>query len=940
MTYRPAILICTMLIASIAFSIGAEKDIEANVESDILHTQDMVLTDAREAAGWSLSAGGFEDENLRGYDVAPDGSLFIVGTFTSSMMYGDSGMQAVGMQYDEDFFIGKISSSGDWEWMISGGSEGADNANDISVDPRDGSAYVTGAYCLGTAGNSCSMQLGSLAELGKNSDEDEGNGWIGRISSDGNWQWAKRFGTNMDDQGLSVVNDGNGTIYHSGLFLNMITIGSDTLPGTDAYSIFMAKMDDSGAWEWAKAGVGPVGIEPFGGACIDSQGQPWFAGTFTDNAMFDETILISMGAADAYLVRLNTTGEFDILLSAGGVGDDWGYGCAVDESDGAIIVGNFEGNMSAGDMNVSSNGWLDAFIASADSEGVWQSISSFGGSGYEIARSVSITPNGERIVVGSMSGTVNVGEHTLTSNGNSDAMVISMNANDSVNWALNVGGTGEEVANGVMIGGGSPIIVGNFQNTVDFKGNSNTSEGMNDFFIWQYAKDFDGDGIVDGSDNCPETANPSQTDHDLDGEGDACEDDTDGDGLIDDLDDCAIGSIGWTSNNETDYDSDGCHDYSEDLDDDQDGIPDENDSCSKGPLGWISTLEEDIDSDGCADIDTDGDGLVDQSDNCPQVINADQLDDDGDGIGDACDGDADGDGITTEFDDCPTGETNWDASEENDNDGDGCKDSTEDTDDDGDGVADFLDDCPTGEIGWSSADPGEDHDNDGCRDSMEDSDDDGDGFLDSNDACPTGAIGHSPLGQDIDNDGCNDISEDDDLDNDGVVNSADNCPLTPTGVDTDVSGCSDSQRDSDGDGVLDTVDQCPDTPSGTSVTAATGCATSPGTGGGNSGGTIVDEKSSGGGLLDIDPVLLYGGGAVALLAVIAIIVTMIGNKPPPRRDADDEFGMHLDSSMDVHIQTSLGETASQQDSSIGGFTDEQLMSAGWTPEQIAAHRQR
>ena len=932
MIYRPAILICAMLVASVAFSIGTENGIEVDIESDILHTKDKVLTDAREAAGWSLSAGGFEDENLRGYDVAPDGSVFIVGTFTSSMMYGDSGMQAVGMQYDEDFFIGKISSSGDWEWMVSGGSEGGDNANDISVDPRDGSAYVTGAYCLGTAGNSCSMQLGSLAELGKNSDEDEGNGWIGRISSDGNWQWAKRFGTNMDDQGLSVVNDGNGTIYHSGLFLNMITIGSDTLPGTDAYSIFMAKMDDSGAWEWAKAGVGPVGIEPFGGACIDSQGQPWFAGTFTDNAMFDETILISMGAADAYLVRLNTTGEFDILLSAGGVGDDWGYGCAVDESDGAIIVGNFEGNMSAGDMNVSSNGWLDAFIASADSEGVWQSISSFGGSGYEIARSVSITPNGERIVVGSMSGTVNVGEHTLTSNGNSDAMVISMNANDSVNWALNVGGTGEEVANGVMIGGGSPIIVGNFQNTVDFKGNSNTSEGMNDFFIWQYAKDFDGDGIVDGSDNCPETANPSQTDHDLDGEGDACEDDTDGDGLIDDLDDCAIGSIGWTSNNETDYDSDGCHDYSEDLD--------ENDSCSKGPLGWISTLEEDIDSDGCADIDTDGDGLVDQSDNCPQVINADQLDDDGDGIGDACDGDADGDGITTEFDDCPTGETNWDASEENDNDGDGCKDSTEDTDDDGDGVADFLDDCPTGEIGWSSADPGEDHDNDGCRDSMEDSDDDGDGFLDSNDACPTGAIGHSPLGQDIDNDGCNDISEDDDLDNDGVVNSADNCPLTPTGVDTDVSGCSDSQRDSDGDGVLDTVDQCPDTPSGTSVTAATGCATSPGTGGGNSGGTIVDEKSSGGGLLDIDPVLLYGGGAVALLAVIAIIVTMIGNKPPPRRDADDEFGMHLDSSMDVHIQTSLGETASQQDSSIGGFTDEQLMAAGWTPEQIAAHRQR
>jgi hypothetical protein len=158
-------------------------------------------------------------------------------------------------------------------------------------------------------------------------------------------------------------------------------------------------------------------------------------------------------------------------------------------------------------------------------------------------------------------------------------------------------------------------------------------------------------------------------------------------------------------------------------------------------------------------------------------------------------------------------------------------------------------------------------------------------------------------------------------------------------VDTDSSGCSDSQRDGDGDGVLDINDQCLDTPSGTTVVAATGCAVSSGTGGGGEDGTIAEEKSSGG--LGIDPVLLYGGGAVGLLAVIAIIVTMIGNKPPPRRDADDEFGMHLDSSMDIHIQTSLGESAStQQSTSIGGFTDEQLLSAGWTPEQIAAHRQR
>jgi hypothetical protein len=71
--------------------------------------------------------------------------------------------------------------------------------------------------------------------------------------------------------------------------------------------------------------------------------------------------------------------------------------------------------------------------------------------------------------------------------------------------------------------------------------------------------------------------------------------------------------------------------------------------------------------------DHDEDGIPDGRDNCPAVANPDQLDSDGNGIGDACEtgGDADGDGVPDEQDNCP-GVANPDQA---DSDGDGIGDA-------------------------------------------------------------------------------------------------------------------------------------------------------------------------------------------------------------------------------------------------------------------------
>ena len=61
------------------------------------------------------------------------------------------------------------------------------------------------------------------------------------------------------------------------------------------------------------------------------------------------------------------------------------------------------------------------------------------------------------------------------------------------------------------------------------------------------------------------------------------------------------------------------------LDDDCDGLVDEGAACTSGDL--------------------DQDGVPDGADNCPEAANPDQLDLDGDGVGDACDADNDNDGV-------------------------------------------------------------------------------------------------------------------------------------------------------------------------------------------------------------------------------------------------------------------------------------------------------
>ncbi|WP_299156376.1 thrombospondin type 3 repeat-containing protein [uncultured Tenacibaculum sp.] len=189
--------------------------------------------------------------------------------------------------------------------------------------------------------------------------------------------------------------------------------------------------------------------------------------------------------------------------------------------------------------------------------------------------------------------------------------------------------------------------------------------------------DDDGDGVLNGVDNCPSTSNADQKDTDGNGVGDVCQD-TDGDGIMDNVDNC----VSIANADQADADGNGIGDACQDTD--GDGVKDNVDNCPT----VANADQKDTDGNGVGDAcqDTDGDGILDINDNCPTVANADQKDTDGNGVGDVCQ-DTDGDGVIDDVDNCPTNSN----ADQKDTDGNGVGDACQDTD--GDGVMDDVDNC-------------------------------------------------------------------------------------------------------------------------------------------------------------------------------------------------------------------------------------------------------
>lgn len=232
---------------------------------------------------WAKSMGGIYDD--RGYAVTTDtdGNVYTTGFFKKSVDF-DPGEGTFNLQayWDEDIFIQKLDTDGNFIWAKSMGGEGKDVSHSIAIDSH-GNIYTTGIFH-----DTVDFDPGSdETNLTSAGEEDI---FLQKLDPNGDLLWVKQMGGLGSDAGNRVAIDAEDNIYTAGSFNNTVDfnsgVGESNLTSNGSYDIFIQKNDADGNFQWVRQ-MGGIGEDYLYGLAIDATGNIYSTGTFSYTVDFD-----------------------------------------------------------------------------------------------------------------------------------------------------------------------------------------------------------------------------------------------------------------------------------------------------------------------------------------------------------------------------------------------------------------------------------------------------------------------------------------------------------------------------------------------------------------------------------------------------------------------------------------------------------------------------
>jgi len=422
---------------------------------------------------WAKKAGGTSYDSSSSIAVDANGNSYITGYFYGSATFGTTTLTSSG---GSDIFVAKLDINGNWLWAKKAGGTDFDFGNSIAVD-ANGNSYVTG-YFSGSA-NFGTTTLTSSSEYYTEI-------YVAKLDINGNWLWANKAGGTGWDYGYGIAVDANGNSYVTGAFAESAIFGTTTLTSSGGSDIFVAKLDSSGNWLWAKQ-AGGTDYDDGYGIVVDINGNSYVTGIFySSNCSFGSTTLTSSGGSDIFVAKLDINGNWLWAKQAGGTDNDFGYGIAVDANGNSYITGGFKESATFGTTTLTSSGYYDydIFVTKLDIDGNWLWAKQAGGTGDEGSNSIAVDANGNSYITSGFEESVNFGTTTLTSSGYLDIFVAKIDHNGNWLWAKQAGGAIDDCGYDIALdANGNSYVTGFFMESANFGTSTLTSSGDRDIFV-------------------------------------------------------------------------------------------------------------------------------------------------------------------------------------------------------------------------------------------------------------------------------------------------------------------------------------------------------------------------------------------------------------------------------------------------------------------------
>jgi gliding motility-associated-like protein len=424
----------------------------------------------RDTTYWQQARRGGGTGNDIGHCIAADetGNLYIGGTFTGTAVFGSTTLTSLG---GEDIFIAKYNSLGNLQWVQQIGGTLNDEIKGIGLDSI-GNIYIAGSYRI-------------LAFFGGQQFNASGESdiFLARYSNAGTLAWVQSSGGFFEDKALGLTVDRAGNCYVTGYFQGISTFQGNTLISSGGEDAFAACYNSAGVLEWINQGGG---ASPVRGTAIARSitGDVIATGLYQGSVNFGGIPISSAGDNDIFIVRYNRYGQIQSLQSAGGTGDDRPYAILSDEQDNLYLSGYFSGTATIGGQPLVSAGAKDAFVAKLDPSGNALFAVRSGGNGDDVATGIRRNRLGHCLVSGFFSNTASFGAYNLTSAGGTDIFLARLDPSGQFRMATRTGGSGNDQALALTIDHNqNPVFTGSFLNSFFISGITLTSAGGTDMLF-------------------------------------------------------------------------------------------------------------------------------------------------------------------------------------------------------------------------------------------------------------------------------------------------------------------------------------------------------------------------------------------------------------------------------------------------------------------------